>query len=131
MPIPTPQVVDLGAAHDMHQTEYVDGLPRDGIYPEVRHTSRRHRERHDYYERSPYQVVSARGEGMVIGADLVSCQHTQPSTVQWMHGRPEDGYPPVTVVVQRGEYGEKDTYYIIPGGAPVIFEDDDGNEITR
>lgn len=113
MPIPTPQVVDLGAAHDMHQTEYVDGLPRDGIYPEVRHTSRRHRERHDYYERSPYQV------------------HTQPSTVQWMHGRPEDGYPPVTVVVQRGEYGEKDTYYIIPGGAPVIFEDDDGNEITR
>ncbi|OSX60456.1 hypothetical protein POSPLADRAFT_1047893 [Postia placenta MAD-698-R-SB12] len=58
-------------------------------------------------------------------------RHTSRRHLQWMHGRPEDGYPPVTVVVQRGEYGEKDTYYIIPGGAPVIFEDDDGNEITR
>ena len=40
-------------------------------------------------------------------------------------------YPPVVVVLQRGHYGEKDTYYIIPGGQPVVFQDDYGNEITR
>ncbi|KAI0698928.1 hypothetical protein BC835DRAFT_1412939 [Cytidiella melzeri] len=40
-------------------------------------------------------------------------------------------YPPCVVVVERGRHGKKDTYYIIPGGAPVIFEDDKGNELTR
>ena len=28
-------------------------------------------------------------------------------------------------------HGKQDTYYVIPGGAPVIFEDDQGNELTR
>ncbi len=35
------------------------------------------------------------------------------------------------VVVEHGKNGKKDKYYIIPGGAPVIFEDEDGNELTR
>ncbi|KAI0751324.1 hypothetical protein C8Q80DRAFT_567291 [Daedaleopsis nitida] len=39
--------------------------------------------------------------------------------------------PPVVVVVEHGKNGKKDKYYIIPGGAPVIFEDEDGNELTR
>ncbi|KAI0771470.1 hypothetical protein BD413DRAFT_54401 [Trametes elegans] len=39
--------------------------------------------------------------------------------------------PPVVVVVEHGKHGKKDKYYIIPGGAPVIFEDEDGNELTR
>ena len=45
----------------------------------------------------------------------------------------DDGsdYPPCVVVVERGRNGKKDTYYVIPGGAPVIFEDDDGRELTR
>ncbi|KZT12715.1 uncharacterized protein LAESUDRAFT_12664 [Laetiporus sulphureus 93-53] len=43
----------------------------------------------------------------------------------------DEGYPSVVIAVQRGGYGQKDTYYIIPGGAPVIFEDEEGNEITR
>ncbi|KAI0637776.1 hypothetical protein C8Q77DRAFT_1153492 [Trametes polyzona] len=39
--------------------------------------------------------------------------------------------PPVVVVVEHGRHGKKDKYYIIPGGAPVIFEDERGNELTR
>ncbi|KAH9938651.1 uncharacterized protein B0H18DRAFT_949919 [Fomitopsis serialis] len=46
----------------------------------------------------------------------------------WEHHPGVHEYPPVVVVVQRGAYGEKDTYYIIPGGQPVIFEDDYGIE---
>ncbi|KAI0758280.1 hypothetical protein BC629DRAFT_1726671 [Irpex lacteus] len=38
-------------------------------------------------------------------------------------------YPPCVVVVERGRHGKKDTYYVIPGGAPVIFEDAKGNEV--
>lgn len=37
----------------------------------------------------------------------------------------------MVVVVEHGKHGKKDKYYIIPGGAPVIFEDEDGNELTR
>ena len=37
----------------------------------------------------------------------------------------------MVVVVEHGKNGKKDKYYIIPGGAPVIFEDEDGNELTR
>ncbi|KAH9922024.1 uncharacterized protein BXZ73DRAFT_104280 [Epithele typhae] len=39
--------------------------------------------------------------------------------------------PPVVVVVEQGKNGKRDKYYIIPGGAPVIFEDAAGNELTR
>ncbi|KAI0091964.1 hypothetical protein BDY19DRAFT_570360 [Irpex rosettiformis] len=46
-------------------------------------------------------------------------------------GDDDHGYPPCVVVVERGRHGKKDTYYVIPGGAPVIFEDDKGNELTR
>ena len=35
------------------------------------------------------------------------------------------------VVVEHGKNGKKDKYYIIPAGAPVIFEDENGNELTR
>ncbi|KIP10643.1 hypothetical protein PHLGIDRAFT_125351 [Phlebiopsis gigantea 11061_1 CR5-6] len=43
----------------------------------------------------------------------------------------EQQYPPCVVVVERGRNGKKDTYYVIPGGAPVVFEDDEGRELTR
>ena len=43
----------------------------------------------------------------------------------------EQDYPPCVVVVERGRHGKEDTYYVIPGGAPVIFEDAHGNELTR
>ena len=48
-------------------------------------------------------------------------------------GRTEDDaeYPPCVVVVERGRNGKPDTYYVIPGGAPVIFEDQHGKELTR
>ena len=49
----------------------------------------------------------------------------------WEDIPPAEKYPPVVVVVEHGKNGKKDTYYIIPGGAPVIFEDEDGNELTR
>ena len=35
------------------------------------------------------------------------------------------------MVVEHGKNGKRDKYYIIPSGAPVIFEDEDGNELTR
>lgn len=43
----------------------------------------------------------------------------------------DDEYPPCVIVVERGRNGKKDTYYVIPGGAPVVFEDEEGNELTR
>lgn len=43
----------------------------------------------------------------------------------------EGEYPPCVVVVEQGRRGKPDTYYVIPGGAPVIFEDEHGNELTR
>jgi len=43
----------------------------------------------------------------------------------------ESEYPPCVVVVERGRHGKPDTYYVIPGGAPVIFEDEHGKELTR
>ncbi|THH33726.1 hypothetical protein EUX98_g431 [Antrodiella citrinella] len=43
----------------------------------------------------------------------------------------ENEYPPCVVVVERGRHGKPDKYYIIPGGAPVIFEDEHGKELTR
>ncbi|TCD71283.1 hypothetical protein EIP91_011054 [Steccherinum ochraceum] len=43
----------------------------------------------------------------------------------------ENEYPPCVVVVERGRHGKPDTYYVIPGGAPVIFEDETGRELTR
>ena len=35
------------------------------------------------------------------------------------------------MVIERGKHGKKDTYYVIPEGAPVIFKDSKGNELTR
>jgi len=43
----------------------------------------------------------------------------------------EEDYPPCVVVVERGRNGKKDTYYVVPGGQPAIFEDQHGNELTR
>ncbi|KAJ3490324.1 hypothetical protein NLI96_g1544 [Meripilus lineatus] len=46
-------------------------------------------------------------------------------------GEPMEAYPPCVVVIEKGRHGKQDTYYVIPGGAPVIFEDQHGREITR
>ena len=35
------------------------------------------------------------------------------------------------VVVDKGRHGEQDTLYVIPAGAPVIFEDQYGRELSR
>ncbi|KAI0079684.1 hypothetical protein K474DRAFT_554198 [Panus rudis PR-1116 ss-1] len=43
----------------------------------------------------------------------------------------EEEYPSCVVVVDRGRHGKQDTYYVIPGGAPVIFQDEYGHELTR
>lgn len=49
----------------------------------------------------------------------------------WEKPLDRDEEAPVVVVVEHGKNGKKDKYYIIPAGAPVIFEDENGNELTR
>ena len=48
-----------------------------------------------------------------------------------MESTDEYDHPPCVVVIERGRHGKKDTYYVIPEGAPVIFKDSKGNELTR
>ncbi|KAI0921893.1 hypothetical protein AcV5_000633 [Taiwanofungus camphoratus] len=110
--------IQMGTVHEArHQPLMVNSAPLDGIRPDVLQSSTRRRERSaykvPYKERNPVQ------------------RPIYPNTPWEERHLVDDEYPPVVVVVQRGVYGEKDTYYIIPGGAPVIFEDEDGNEITR
>lgn len=66
----------------------------------------------------------------LTAADVMIYKKPTPMRDDEWHGSSQDEYPPVVVVVEHGRNG-KDTYYVIPGGAPVIFEDEDGNELTR
>lgn len=130
--------IQMGTVHEArHQPLMVNSAPLDGIRPDVLQSSTRRRERSaykvPYKERNPVQRVH-RHRCVRLGhpgADDIHVQPIYPNTPWEERHLVDDEYPPVVVVVQRGVYGEKDTYYIIPGGAPVIFEDEDGNEITR
>ncbi|KAH9894239.1 hypothetical protein C8Q73DRAFT_508945 [Cubamyces lactineus] len=113
----------VSAVNDMHQSALLVNSPvpqMQGIRPDIVHHSasypaherfhRRHRER----ERSAPPVPSYRDH-----------------PAYWEEPLDPNEEPPVVVVVEHGKHGKKDKYYIIPGGAPVIFEDEDGNELTR
>ncbi|KAL6299101.1 hypothetical protein BKA93DRAFT_830148 [Sparassis latifolia] len=90
----------------------VSSPPKEGIRADVMHPPSR-REHRSGKRRDPY------------------AQSDYPRNVTYDDYNPHEEPPPVTVVVEHGRHGEKDTYYIIPDGAPVIFKDEDGNELTR
>ncbi|CCM05646.1 uncharacterized protein FIBRA_07876 [Fibroporia radiculosa] len=122
--MPQARPVQLSTIHEArHEPRLVSSstTPLEGIRPDVMRTSTRRR---------PSRHV--RPTFMEPEEVEVQYVESEAPAVQWGHqtAHPEE-YPSVVVVVQRGRHGEKDTYYIIPGGAPVIFEDDNGNEITR
>ncbi|KAJ8501466.1 hypothetical protein ONZ51_g585 [Trametes cubensis] len=113
----------VSAVNDMHHSAMLVNSPvpqMQGIRPDIVHHSasypaherphRRHRER----ERSAPPNPSYRNH-----------------PAYWEEPLDPNEEPPVVVVVEHGKHGKKDKYYIIPGGAPVIFEDEDGNELTR
>ncbi|EPS95378.1 hypothetical protein FOMPIDRAFT_1043621 [Fomitopsis schrenkii] len=97
----------------------------EGIRPDVdvmRPSSSKHKRHHAQHtrERPPREQHKSKSMEVVT-----------PGPTYWDYHPGVQEYPPVVVVVQRGRYGDKDTYYIIPGGQPVVFEDEYGNEITR
>ncbi|KAI0366403.1 hypothetical protein BV20DRAFT_952253 [Pilatotrama ljubarskyi] len=111
----------LSAVHDLHQPAMVmnNTVPMQGVRADIVHHSasypsherdhRRHRERERSAPPRSYRDHPA----------------------YWEEPLESSEEPPVVVVVEHGKNGKKDKYYIIPGGAPVIFEDEDGNELTR
>ncbi|KAI9001167.1 hypothetical protein BD414DRAFT_24574 [Trametes punicea] len=127
-PFYAPQPVPIGQPHmssvnDMHEPAVVVNnpvpIPLQGVRPDIVH----HSASYPSHER-PHHRHRER-------------QHSAPPRSYRSHpaywDRPLDPTeePPVVVVVEHGRHGKKDKYYIIPGGAPVIFEDEDGNELTR
>ncbi|KAI0723418.1 hypothetical protein C8Q76DRAFT_394810 [Earliella scabrosa] len=128
-PFYVPQAMPMGQPHvtavnDMHEPPVVVNnpmQPREAVradivhhsasYPPREHATHRRRDR----ERSaPPRVKPSRDH-----------------PAYWDKPLDPEEEPPVVVVVEHGKNGKKDKYYIIPGGAPVIFEDEDGNELTR
>ncbi|KAH9843810.1 uncharacterized protein C8Q71DRAFT_14303 [Rhodofomes roseus] len=123
--------VQMGTVHEArHEPVIIDDSngSMEGIRPDVdvmrpSGSKHRHPRTHLDHSRPPPQ---GKGKGKGRRMEVVTGGPTY-----WEHHPGAQEYPPVVVVVQRGAYGEKDTYYIIPGGQPVIFEDDYGSEITR
>ncbi|KAH9947268.1 hypothetical protein B0H21DRAFT_739606 [Amylocystis lapponica] len=104
--------VEMGTMHETrHEPVFVDSPPREAVRPDVRHVAGHRR------ERLPHS------QNVFPGSNS--------PTILWDGAPPSEEYPPVVLVVEHGKRGKKDTYYIIPGGAPVVFEDEDGNELTR
>ena len=62
---------------------------------------------------------------------MICSQPSRDHPAYWNKPLEPEEEPPVVVVVEHGKHGKKDKYYIIPSGAPVIFEDEDGHELTR
>ncbi|KAI0352695.1 hypothetical protein OH77DRAFT_751333 [Trametes cingulata] len=116
----------LSAVHDMHQPAMVmnNAASIHGVRPDIVHHStsypshdrphRRHREHRERERSAPPRSYRDRDH-----------------PAYWEQPLEPSEEPPVVVVVEHGKNGKKDKYYIIPGGAPVIFEDEDGNELTR
>ncbi|KAI0829416.1 hypothetical protein BC628DRAFT_1417143 [Trametes gibbosa] len=117
----------VSAVNDLHQPAMVvnSPVPMQGLRPDVVHHSasypttrdrphRRHRE-HERERSAPPRAYRDHREHPAYWEDPLDPREE----------------PPVVVVVEHGKNGKKDKYYIIPGGAPVIFEDEDGNELTR
>ncbi|KAL1946567.1 hypothetical protein VTO73DRAFT_14671 [Trametes versicolor] len=116
----------MNAVQNMHQPEMVveGGVPMRGMHPDIVHhsasypTHERPHHRHRERERSaPPRTHGSQGH--------------RDHPAYWEDPLDSSEEPPVVVVVEHGKHGKKDKYYIIPGGAPVIFEDEDGNELTR
>lgn len=145
-PFYAPQPAYLGQPHvsavnDMHEPAVVVNpiAPREAVRPHIGHHSssypardqpiHRRRER----ERSAPPVVKVRA--MFWGVHSLAlrsiAQASRDHPAYWSQPLEPEEEPPVVVVVEHGKNGKKDKYYIIPGGAPVIFEDEDGNELTR
>ncbi|PIL36739.1 hypothetical protein GSI_00428 [Ganoderma sinense ZZ0214-1] len=135
-PVYAPQPIIGGqphvtAVHDMHSPAVVQNMVppiNNSVRADIVHHSssyppqpdqrhhRAHREhRHRERERSAPPVFKSSG--------------VHPA--YWDKPLDRDEEPPVVVVVEHGKNGKKDKYYIIPAGAPVIFEDESGNELTR
>ncbi|KAI1792947.1 hypothetical protein LXA43DRAFT_972275 [Ganoderma leucocontextum] len=137
VPVYAPQPIPGGqphvaAVHDMHGPPIIQNIippPRNNsVRPDIVHHSssyppqpeqrhQRHREhRHNERDRSAPPVFKPSRE-----------EHP----AYWDKPLDRAEEPPVVVVVEHGKNGKKDKYYIIPAGAPVIFEDENGNELTR
>ncbi|TBU40464.1 hypothetical protein BD309DRAFT_967453 [Dichomitus squalens] len=124
-PQPVPGVQPhVGAVHGMHGPAVVQNMapPRNNsVRPDiVNHSS-------SYPERD--QPIHRRQERDRSAPPRVKPLKDHPA--YWEKPLDRDEEPPVVVVVEYGKNGKKDKYYIIPAGAPVVFEDENGNELTR
>ena len=72
-----------------------------------------------------------RRDVLAVSGSLTGPQPSRDHAAYWDRPLEPEEEPPVVVVVEHGKNGKKDKYYIIPGGAPVIFEDENGQELTR
>ncbi|EJF62999.1 hypothetical protein DICSQDRAFT_126110 [Dichomitus squalens LYAD-421 SS1] len=129
VPLYAPQPVPgmqphVGAVHDMHGPAVVQNMapPRNNsVRPDiVNHAS-------SYLGRD--QPIHRRQERDRSAPPRVKPLKDHPA--YWEKPLDRDEEPPVVVVVEYGKNGKKDKYYIIPAGAPVVFEDENGNELTR
>ncbi|RDX53103.1 hypothetical protein OH76DRAFT_69377 [Lentinus brumalis] len=113
----------VSAVNDMHEPAVVVNpiVPREAIRPHIGHHSS------SYPTRD--QPIHRRRERERSAPPVVKASRDHPA--YWSQPLDAEEEPPVVVVVEHGKNGKKDKYYIIPGGAPVIFEDEDGNELTR
>ncbi|OBZ71796.1 hypothetical protein A0H81_08293 [Grifola frondosa] len=101
-PLYDPLMRPMATVHETrHEPVLVNNVPREGIRPNIMQSAPYHHERRN---RDREEIP---------------------------RDQSQDEEYPVIVVVEHGKNGKKDKYYIIPGGAPVIFEDEDGNELTR
>ncbi|KAI9063359.1 hypothetical protein FKP32DRAFT_1611813 [Trametes sanguinea] len=129
-PFYAPQPMPMGQPHvsavnDLHEPPRVVNTPipgpLNGMRPDIVH----HSSSYPSHERSHHR----HRERERSAPPPTRSHQTHPA--YW--DRPLDPMeePPVVVVVEHGKHGKRDKYYIIPGGAPVIFEDENGNELTR
>lgn len=131
-PVPPPPVpVEVRNVYsEQRQPVLVPNMTARSVEPEfVRSTSHRGRsDDRNYHSRERRRVRFFLCSSKIV-ADFV-LQERSVSSGRSVDG-PEHDYPPCVIVVEKGRHGKKDTYYVIPGGAPVIFEDDKGRELTR
>ncbi|OCH93592.1 hypothetical protein OBBRIDRAFT_832525 [Obba rivulosa] len=125
-----------------HQPMLVNNVTPEGIRPDVLHAPDGYRvpekkpERRRELPRPPYNTPVQHHDPPVQPyrptTQPYKPTHRHYDQVERYNDRkPPEEYPPAVVVVEKGRHGKKDTYYIIPGGVPVVFEDEEGNELTR
>ncbi|RPD61959.1 hypothetical protein L226DRAFT_571345 [Lentinus tigrinus ALCF2SS1-7] len=113
----------VSAVNDMHEPPVVVNpiAPREAVRPDIVHHSSTYPTRE--------KPIHRRRERERSAPPVVKASRDHPA--YWDKPLEPEEEPPVVVVVEHGKNGKKDKYYIIPSGAPVIFEDEDGNELTR